>query len=171
MTDNKKLIEWANDCRDEHGEQQPQPDVRKMTWEERKDILRKQQPQPDELRKGFVDSPDLQERKPQPDEELPGWTREFREGFIKSQAEHQPQPDELVEKILNIGINLRWKESSSATDEAKAEIRKLLPPKPSVTITEREVRRVANRMQKNITDVWILRDWLKSKGFNVKGEK
>ena len=82
------------------------------------------------------------EPQPQPDEYMVVETEEGLGEIRKI----KPQPDDLVEKILDVGVNreidmhsalVKGKsntELQKISDDAKAEIRKLLPARPSVDI-------------------------------------
>ena len=113
------------------------------------------------------------------------------------EKEHQPQPDELVEKLLKIGMRAEVDGLNYADtlenkpakmlkifDEARAEIRKLLkdylPPRPSVT--RDEIEELAIKIRDEVFDqhggimvdeediVDDIEYFLKSKGIEVKGE-
>jgi len=85
-----------------------------------------------------------------------------------------------VEEIMGC---IRWKKLGKGTyidlDATKAEIRKLLPPRPSVTREEIDkLAQTCMQLSPYQFDINIRRahclyisDWLKSKGIDVKGEK
>ena len=113
----------------------------------------------DELRKGFIDSPDLQER--------------------------QPQPDDLVEKIIksvtnNSGVVVFSGSAKIVThkETAKAEIRKLLSRNDFgiSCVTREEIERVIyealpGEPLKTVLAVEAVVQLFKFKGIDVKGEK
>ena len=99
------------------------------------------------------------------------WHMAYAEGYLAG-TEHQPQPDEeLVRKIM-IVVSRYSLYLDFTHDEAKAEIRKLLP-RPSVTREEIEDALdrglIFNPARYDRLDELILE--LEAKGIDVKGEK